>query len=122
MATKPFSRFVARGWDRAAIKGHILFADNKLRHSPLTTATPEPIPTKNRLFIHLEYHPNDIPRKKVRELYQLHCEETFKAKLGVEQTTIAYSKHRNLQECLTKAKLHQPAGQEASKYYSGELP
>ena len=122
MATKLFSRFVARGWDRASIKGHILFADNKLRHSPLTTATPEPIPTKNRLFIHLEYHPNHIPRKKVRELYQLHCEETFKAKLGVEQTTIAYSKHRNLQECLTKAKLHQPAGQEASMYYSGELP
>ncbi|KAL7529891.1 hypothetical protein ACHAWF_003149 [Thalassiosira exigua] len=81
------------GWDRATIKDHILFADNKLRHSPLSAATPEPISNKNRLFIHLEYHPNDIPRKKVCELYQLHCEQTFKNKLGVEQTTIAYSNH-----------------------------
>ncbi|KAL7541429.1 hypothetical protein ACHAWF_006930 [Thalassiosira exigua] len=30
MMTKLFLRFVARDWDRAAIEGHILFADNKL--------------------------------------------------------------------------------------------
>ncbi|KAL7555244.1 hypothetical protein ACHAWF_018894 [Thalassiosira exigua] len=49
---KLFSRFIARGWDRVTIKGHTLFADNKLRHSPLTAVTPEPICNKiGSLFI-----------------------------------------------------------------------
>ncbi|KAL7554563.1 hypothetical protein ACHAWF_018021, partial [Thalassiosira exigua] len=72
-------------------------------------------------FIHLEYHPNNFPQRRVREIYDLHCKDLFANKLGIEQTTVAFSKHRNLQAALTKAKLHQPAGKEASKYYSGEL-
>ncbi|KAL7546969.1 hypothetical protein ACHAWF_010289 [Thalassiosira exigua] len=122
MAVKLFNRFVARGWDQATIKGHVLFADNRLRHTPLTNAAPEPLSNKKRLFIHLEYHPSDIPRRRIREIYDLNCKDLFANRLGIEQITVAFSKHRNLQAALTKAKLHQSAEKGASKYYSGELP
>ena len=33
----------------------------------------------------------------------------------------AYSRPKNIKDSMTKAKLHQAPGREASKYYSGEL-
>jgi tyrosyl-tRNA synthetase len=69
----------------------------------------------------MEYHPNDIPKKSVRAIYEHCCKSTFEEVLDIKQTTIAYSRPPNLKDTLTKAKLHQAPGKEASKYYSGEL-
>jgi hypothetical protein len=72
----------------------------------------------NRLFIHIEYHPEDIPRKRVQALYQLH--------LGEVQPTIAYSRPKNIGDLITKAKLHQAPGQTSSiilgEYRDGLAP
>jgi hypothetical protein len=77
IVVKTFHRFAARGWSKALIKEYILAADSKLRSQPLTVATPEPLTNKEQLFIHLEYHPNDITRHQVRTLYNLHCKDIF---------------------------------------------
>ena len=121
MAVKLFERHVARGWNRAEMKGFILSADAKLRTQPLTVAAPEPLSNKERLFVHLEYHPNDISKHKVRLLYDTYCKQIFEDVLDIKQTTVAYSRPKNIRELVTKAKLHQAPGREASKFYSGEL-
>ena len=138
IAIETFKRHVARGWNRATMKEYILTADAKLTEG-LTTKPPTSLPTSlpslpspnptaepeltnhERIFLHWEYHPNDIPRKNVRTIYNNTCKELFEDALGIKQTTIAYSRPKNLKDVLTKAKLYQAPGREASKFYSGEL-
>lgn len=125
MGVKLFQRHVARGWSRIVMKEYILSADIKLRSNKnptsVTSQPQEPASNKERLFIHLEYHPNDIPRKRIREIYNQHCSEVFERVLSIKQTTVCYSRAKNIKDTVTKAKLHQAPGQEASKFYSGEL-
>ncbi|KAL7525875.1 hypothetical protein ACHAWF_001543, partial [Thalassiosira exigua] len=87
MEAKLFSCFVARVWDKATIKALIFFSDDKLCKTPTTLPPPQPTSNQQRLLIYLEYHPNDIPRKRIRELYKLHCETNFTSKLGITRTT-----------------------------------
>ena len=125
VAIKLFDRHVARGWDRATMRDYILDADRKLSFPSPTTQpnnTPPTTPSnKERLFIHMEYQPHDIPRKHVRAIYDMTCKEVFEHELGITQTTIAYSRPKNIKDLVTKAKLHQAPGKPVSKYYSGEL-
>ena len=123
MATLLFRCYVARGWERNTIKSLVLDADEKIRlcqHNDPST-TKEALTNKERVFLHLEYHPNNIPRKLIRTIYNQNCGELFNEKLGIKQTTIAYSRAKNLRDLLTQAKLHQATGHEASKYFTGEL-
>ena len=91
--------------------------------SPSTrpTSTPDPA-LDEKLFIHFEYHRNDIPRSRVRALYDHHCKDLFQRTLGIQQLIVAYSRPLNLQELLTKAKLHQASGQEVSTFMGGQPP
>ena len=120
MAKYLFSRHVARGWDQATMREMILDADRKLsRPQPPT----QEVPTyKERLFIHLEYHPCDISRKKIRTIYEATCGALLRDILGVKQTTVAYSRPTNVRNLVTKAKLYQAPGLPASKYLTGESP
>ncbi len=123
MATKLFDRHVARGWSREVMQEYILDANRRLNLPVLTT---NPTPTtppdnKERLFIHMEYHPRDIPRKYVRAIYDSTCKETFEQVLGIKQFTVAYSRSRNIRDLVTRAKIHQAPGKPVSKYYTGEL-
>ena len=135
MATLLYHRHVARGWDRATIKLIILEADIKVRQQqgPQPT-TPQPIQlpqppllqtqqqTNDTLYLHWEFHPNDIPRRRIRAIYNACCADLFQRKLDIEKLIIAYSRPPNIKDLLTKAKLHQAPGHESSKYYKGELP
>ena len=125
MAIKLFDRHVARGWDRATMRSYILDADRKLRLSvpstPIPTLNPTNDDNKERLFIHMEFHPNDIPRKYIRAIYDNTCKDVFESVLNIHQFTTAYSRPRNIRDLLTKAKLHQAPGKPISKYYTGEL-
>lgn len=129
MCRKLFVRHVARGWEPSTMKEYILQADKKLQASPRLTpaATPTTQPTiqptnNERLFIHWEYHPNDIPRRHIRAIYNNNCKEVFESMLKIKQVTVAYSRPNNVRDRISKAKLHQAPGREASKFYSGELP
>ena len=124
MASLLFKRHVARGWDPSLIKSWILAADEKIQAEASTPRLPSPslAPASDldeKLFIHFEYHRNDLPRSRVRALYDYHCKNLFQKTLGVQQLIVAYSRPLNLQELLTKAKLHQAPGQEASTFMGG---
>ena len=103
----------------------IVEADKKIQlerqsHTPPATT---PLTNKERVFLHFEYHANDIPKSKVRALFNTTCKDIFETTLGIKQLTIAYSRSNNIQESVTKAKLHQAPGRESNKYYYlGESP
>ena len=124
-----FHRWVRRGWSRADMKEYILHADIKVRRErrerlqtqASTAPTIEPLTNKERMFIHWEYHPRDIPKRIIRGLYDLHLKDDMEKWLDVKQTTVCYSRPKNVQDHVTKDKLHQAPGRESSKYYTGEL-
>ena len=124
MAVLLFQRFVAVGWDRKQIKSMILAADQRLselkNQPPSTALSDEPSSNKERLFLHLEYHPNELPKGAIRETYNHTCGKLLETRLGIKQVTIAYSRPLNLLESLTQAKLHQAPGRKASTYIMGE--
>jgi hypothetical protein len=117
-----YKHLLARGWSQSTLKKYILEINSKLHTVPSSTGplqgdTPTDKPsTKDRLFFHIPYHPNDIPRCCIQQLYQQHCHDAFQS-IGITSLTVAYSRHRNLREHLTQARLHQAAGQEANHFY-----
>ena len=123
-------RHAARGWGRQHLKRLILDADFKLRQQPpplppaITPAPPDPLLLQNqsadRVFMHIEYGRNDLPRKVVRAIFDLTCKKMCE-KIGIHYFTIAYSRPKNIKDLVSKSKLHMAPGKEASKYYSGEL-
>ena len=86
-------------------------------NTTVTQQTPQALrddPDENRLFIHIKYHPDDVPRQRVQQLYQQHCGELFEREIGIKRPTIAYSRPKNLGDLITKAKLHQAPCQTSS--------
>ena len=74
------------------------------------------------MILHIEYHPNEIPRKKIRELWNKNCVELLsktvaEGGLGIEKTIIAYSRPKNLKDVLQSAKLYQHPGKEVSTFF-----
>ena len=69
----------------------------------------------------MEFHPQDIPRKHVRKIYQQTCGDIMKGEIGIEQLTMAYSRPRTIGNIVPKAKLLEAEGKEVSKYITGEL-
>ena len=69
----------------------------------------------------MEFHPEDISRHKIRQIYSEECEATFKAEIGIEQITIAYSRPKTIGNIIAKAKLFETHGREVSKFITGEL-
>ena len=78
-------------------------------HPPTTppTNTTAEDEEENRLFIHLQYHPDDISRQRVRTIYDTTCGDLFSRELGIGRPTIAYSRPPNIGDKITQAKLHQ---------------
>ena len=63
----------------------------------------------NRLFIHVEYSKNDMPKKAVRSIVEATLKDTID-ELSVSQITVAYSRPKKIKDLLSKAKIHQGKG------------
>lgn len=114
-----YSRLLERGWSREVLRPLFLAATTaveKKRPTELPTTTPTANSTKDAklLFIHLQYHPDDISRQRIQQLYQEHCGEIFEHELEIERPTIAYSRAPNIADYVTQAKLHEAPGRSAS--------
>ena len=67
------------------MKTWILEADRRLCLPPaLPTNLPTPTDNHSRLFLHIEYHKKDIPKRIVRSLYDTYCQPIFSNYLGVK--------------------------------------
>ena len=116
-----YQRLLERGWQSHQIRPLI---EGICRTLGAQNTTPNPPVEResdgNQLFIHLTYHPDDIPRQHIRALYDKHLGDLLLRKLNVKRPIIAYSRSKNIGEYITKAKLHQAPGQTAS-VIMGEL-
>jgi len=122
-----YTHLLERGWTHEYLSTTIIEASRVIEkrgnnlHPPTTppTNTTTEDEEENRLFIHLQYHPDDIPRQRVRTIYDATCGDLFSRELGIGRPTIAYSRPPNIGDKITQAKLHQAPGKPAS-YYLGE--
>ncbi|KAL7552837.1 hypothetical protein ACHAWF_016083 [Thalassiosira exigua] len=64
------------------MKQFILDADSKLTKNG-KVPTPD-ISSKERLFLHWEYHPDDIPQKQIRAIYNETLKDTLADTLGIK--------------------------------------
>ena len=122
-----FRRLLARGWKREYIHPLVMEACNRLEISNTTQHEPTNDANENEmLFLHFVFHPDDISRLSIRQLYNTHCQELFEAELDVARPTIAYSRPRNIGDLVSQTKLHQAPGHNSSsimgKYKQGLAP
>ncbi len=120
-----FKRHIMQGWDPATLKNIFASALKKL-------TKPNQVPNRNiigpapslrpqqRVFYHMEFHPNDIPRHLVRKIYSDECKSIFKAEISIEQFTMAYSHPKTIGNIITKGKLFEVNGREARKFIMQE--
>ncbi|KAL3791711.1 hypothetical protein ACHAWO_009969 [Cyclotella atomus] len=120
-----FSRHVNQGWDPTVLKEVFATALRKLKANLEKPPTPVTEPAieeeERRLFFHMQYHPKDIPRREIRDIYDDLCKTTLEAELGITQFTIAYSRPTTIGSVIAKSDLYQVEGKEVSKYIAGEL-
>ena len=123
IAMKFYTRLRERGWDRKTLEPIFIAAHNKFEsQSEKIKSVKKDESSEKLMILHLEYHPNEIPRKKIRKLWHKHCGDLLsktitEGGLGIEKTVIAYSRPKNLKDVLQSAKLHQHPGKEVSTYF-----
>ena len=74
----------------------------------------------DRLFFHIPFHPKDISRQRIRNMYEQTCEtpdkngESMKhfttergSRFGIRTMTIAYHRPKNLRDLLSPSKLNE---------------
>ena len=107
-----FQRFLNRGWQRDEILPIFLEAAEKNESRSKSPLQPQSkskrASNEGTLFLHWQYHPHDIQRHQIRQLFEEHL-GTVTRDLGLERTIICYSRLRNIGEYITQAKLHEPA-------------
>ena len=110
-----YRHLLNRGWETTYIRQLIMDATTKIEERGSRPRTPPTSKSdEESLYIHLEYHPDNISRQKLRQLYDQHCGELFLKELGIERPTIAYSRPKNVGDYVTQAKLHQAPGKSSS--------
>ena len=87
--------------------------------------TPSPtLPSNNPLFLHLPYHPKDISRKRLRDIYDATCQSTLScihndetdSDMKIDRLTIAYSRPKNLRDLLCPSTLVETDKYNVAKY------
>ena len=113
-----------RGWSRDELEPMFVSAHDKLTCPKPTEniSIEEEISSKEQIILHLEYHPSDFPKRKLREIWDECCMGLLSKKaneggLGIKKTIIAYSRPRNIREMTQKTKLHQHPGKEVSTFF-----
>ena len=116
-----------RGWEQDVIHGLILEACVRAERET-TSNTPSTNDTSldEMIFIHLQYHLEDITRRKLHQLYNDHLGQLFEQELGTQRLVIAYSRTQNIGEYVIQAKLHEAPGRTSStimgEYCKGLAP
>ena len=125
-----YGHLLKRGWSRdaldpifrqAAVAMDKKFNKQLTAEEPLWDATPKS--STHSLFIHWEYHPRDIGRQTIRQIFNETLAPVLsESGLNVRRLTIAYSTPRSLGSCLTKTQLEEPDDIRVSSYIESMEP
>ena len=103
-----FLRLRARGWGADLLKQWFIAAAKKVE-SKLPTRKADNISPRDRLFLHLKYHPRGITRQHLRAAFDATCDNFNGTSAAVKQVTVAFSRARNIKDDLTSARFRPPA-------------
>jgi len=115
-----YSRLIKRGWKREYIRELINQASSTVEARAKCTTVPtqtrcQDLERENLLFIHVQYHPDDITRRQIRAEWDKHCGKLFEEELGLtQQVIVAYSRQKNIRDYVSQAALHQADGRTSS--------
>ena len=129
-----FNRMLARGHKAESLRTVFVEATQSIedRYNPMVdtknTAKSE-ISSDDAIFFHIPYHPRDISRQKIRDIYEKTCENgpsgsNFKCMtndmtgsfMQISKLTVAYSRPKNLRDLLCPSKLVETAAINVSRY------
>ena len=131
-----FNRLVNRGHNKETLRVLFLEAiqiiEDRCNHTTIDSKklndTSELALTDNRIFFHLPFHPRDISRKKIRDIYESTCENDEKtnfkhtvnkrscAPMQIHKLTVAYHRPKNLRDVLCPSALSESESCHVSKY------
>ena len=117
-----YRRICARGWDPAFVRNLITEASTRIETASTAQqiAPPAQLNANNNtriadeIYLHFQFHPNDISRRQIRAIYDEHLADQFHNILGIKRAIVAYSRPKNIGDHVTQAKLHEAAGNTAS--------
>ena len=124
--TRDFYRHLTdRGYDHETLKQSFTKAAERLdlkQRQPTAGTEGNDDKKGKQIFFHLQYHPDQISRRMIRECYDTHCAAVFKdAKheeglypLNIRKFTIAYSRAPNIRDKLCRSKLPDYPGKNVS--------
>ena len=126
MANLLFQRFANKGHTHDALSTYFIAAIEKIEQTENDPflQTPPPAQTSdpdNRIFFHLPFHPHDISRKEIRDVYESTCESDtssngnfkcfFNKKnqdfMKINTLTVAYSRPQNIRDHLCPSTLRE---------------
>jgi len=117
-----YHRLYDRGWDPHFI--HKLMVEALRTIETKATSSPPSQPllllltngpkVNDGIYLHLQYHPNNISRRQLRSIYDEYLADHFRHTIGIKRSIVAYSRSKNIRDYLMQAKLHQAAGMTAS--------
>src|SRR5210317_1005265 len=84
-------RLVARGHNRALWNDMMVEAAQKIefgQHNQIQ----EEIDSNERTFLHVQYHPNGISRRQLREAFDDTCDMFTGTEAAIKQVTVAFSR------------------------------
>ena len=84
-----FKRLKARQWSPALLREWMLDAANKLESNDAPRKRDDVDP-KQRLFVHMKYHPKGISRQQIRAAFDKTCDSFSGTRAAIEQMTVAF--------------------------------
>ena len=108
-----FVRLRARGHSSLLLKKLILEAANKVKGITLQQQS-KTVENKDRLFLHLPFHPRGISRSELRAAFDATCNNFKGTRAEVKQVTVAFSRPTNLRDRLVSARLREVDGEEVA--------
>ena len=104
-----FTRLRARGWGTDQLREWFVAAARKIE-SGQQRPKKDNAPPKDRLFLHLKYHPRGVLRQQLRAAFDETCGNFSGTGAAVKQVTVALSRPRNLRESLVSARFRPLVG------------
>jgi hypothetical protein len=114
---------LARGHDNYNIQRLFRLAANSLdHHSKLKRATPTEPTSDARVYLHMEFHPRQIPRSTIQHVFRNVCTEPFSATANQAQhqseiqLITAHHRPKNLRDLLCSTTMKQPENERVSDH------
>jgi hypothetical protein len=121
-----FGYLIERGYSREQLRTLFVEAAQKLEE-PVLPKCSNRDGTRNKVFLHVQFHPFQITGKAIQSVFRQECAEALRNaenpaddydRLGIDRLIIAHSRAKNLRDKLCSSRLVLPEGRRVSEFVS----